>query len=468
MSEEIGFMSATDLRDRYRSGELSPVEVTRVLLERIESLDPVLNAFATVAAPIALSQAREAEKAYTTGAAGPLTGIPISIKDLTMTKGIRTTRGSLLFEDWVPDEDAPFMDRVYASGAIVLGKTTSPEFGWKGETTNRVNGSTHNPWRHGRTPGGSSGGGAAAVAAGLGPIGQGSDGAGSIRIPCSFCGLYGLKPSWALIAQYPSSGVIELAHLGPMTRTVADAALTLTATAGPDVRDRNSWGAGVDYLAALDNLDLSGLRVAWSPDLGYAPVEPEVRAATESAAKRFAELGCQVDEAHPGLDDPWEIVHTIWSSGMAAVLGDRLDSDGDRLDPGLRAVIETGLTFSAADLARAYLARSLYFQAWRRFMSAYDLVLTPTLPCTAFPVGQDHPGTVAGHETTYLGWTTFTYPFNVTGQPAATVPCGFDSQGLPIGLQIVGRYRDDATVLRASAAFEQAAPWAHHRPTVSP
>ncbi|MCC6791361.1 MAG: amidase [Thermomicrobiales bacterium] len=467
MTDEIGFMSATEMRDRFRTRALSPVEVATAMLERIDALNPTLNAYATVTGELALAQAKAAEAAYAAGDAPSMAGIPISIKDLTMTKGIRTTRGSLLYKDWVPDEDAPFMDKVYASGAVVLGKTNSPEFGWKGETTNRVTGSSHNPWKHGRTPGGSSGGGAAAVAAGLGPIGQGSDGAGSIRIPCGFCGLYGLKPTWAHIAQYPSSGVIELAHLGPMTRTVADAALMLTATAGPDARDRNSWGSGTDYLAALDDLDISGLRVAWSPDLGYAPVEPEVRAATEAAAKRFAELGCEVEEAHPTLSDPWEIVHTIWASGMAAAMRDRVEREGDLLDPGLRAVVETGLEISAADLATAYLQRSLYFQAWRRFMDGYDLVLTPTLPCTAFPVGQDHPGIVDGHTTTYLGWTTFTYPFNVTGQPAATVPCGFDSQGLPIGLQIGGRYRDDATVLRASAAFERIAPWAQHRPSIS-
>jgi aspartyl-tRNA(Asn)/glutamyl-tRNA(Gln) amidotransferase subunit A len=390
----------------------------------------------------------------------------MSIKDLTLTKGIRTTRGSLHYRDWVPDEDAPFMDRTYASGAVVLGKTNTPEFGWKGETTNRVSGSTHNPWKHGRTPGGSSGGAAAAVAAGLGPLAQGTDGAGSIRIPCSFTGLFGHKPSWGLIAQYPASGVIELAHFGPMTRTVADAALMLTAAAGRDARDRNSWSDGIDYLAALEDLDLTGLRIAWTPDLGYAPIVPEVRSATEAAAKRFVELGCNFEETHPGLADPWPIVNMIWASGMAAVNRERLPHDAGKFDPGLLAVIEEGLTISAAELASAYLQRSAYFQAWRTFMEQYDLVLTPTLPCTAFPVGQDHPGSIDGHATTYLGWTKFTYPFNVTGQPAATVPCGFDSNGLPIGLQIVGRYRDDVTVLRAAAAFEQLAPWAQLRPSV--
>ncbi len=467
-NQELCFLSAMDLKERFTSRELSPVEVTEAILSEIDRVNPALNAFVTVTSDLARAQARSAERAYTTNIAATLAGIPISIKDLTLTKGIRTTRGSLLYKDWVPDEDAPFMDRIYDTGAVVLGKTNTPEFGWKGESTNRVVGSSHNPWKYGRTPGGSSGGGAAAVAAGLGPLAQGSDGAGSIRIPCGFCGIFGLKPSWGLVPQYPSSGVIELAHLGPMTRTVRDAALMLNATAGEDARDRSSWSSGIDYLAALDNTDLTGLRVAWSPDLGYANAEPEVRDATAAAAKRFEELGCHVEEAHPKLQDPWNLLDTIWSAGMAVVNCDNLEEVRDLVDPGRLQIIEAGMKLMATDLASAFLQRSLYFQAWRQFMERFDLILTPTLPCTAFPVGQDHPGTVAGKPTTYLGWTPFTYPFNLTGQPAATVPCGFDSDGLPIGLQIVGRWRDDTTVLRAAAAFEAIASWARSRPPAGP
>jgi aspartyl-tRNA(Asn)/glutamyl-tRNA(Gln) amidotransferase subunit A len=468
---EIAFLSATELKRRYERRELSPVEVTSALLNRIERLDRDINAFVTVTTELALEQAKQAERDYADGTAKILSGIPTSIKDLTMTKGIRTTRGSLFYADWVPDEDAPFMERMYAAGAVILGKTNTPEFGWKGETSNRVSGTTHNPWQLGRTPGGSSGGGAAAVAAGMGPLAQGSDGAGSIRIPCGFSGLFGFKPSWGLIPQYPASGVIELAHLGPMTRTVADAALMLTAAAGTDPRDRISWSSGIDYVVAIDNNNpdeaLKGLRIAWTPNLGYAAVEPEVRRVTEQAARRFEELGATVEDAHPGLEDPWRIVDTIWCSGMAAVFRDKLPHERDHFDPGLATVIETGMTIPAADLAAALLARSAYFQAWRRFMKNYDLLLTPTLPCTAFPAGLDQPGTIAGHETTYLSWTAFTYPFNVTGQPAATVPCGFDADGLPIGLQVVGRYKDDVTVLRAAAAIEAVAPWRHHIPPIA-
>ena len=381
--------------------------------------------------------------------------------------GIRTTRGSLRYKDSVSDYDAPIIERLHEAGAVILGKTNLPEFGWKGDSTNRIIGSTHNPWKHGRTAGGSSGGGTAALAAGLGPLAQGSDGAGSIRIPASFCGIYGLKPSWGLIPQYPASAVELFSHLGPMTRTVADAALMLNVMAGADPRDRLSLPTEIDYLAALEE-DVAGLRVAWSPDLGYALVDPEVREIVEKAALRFEELGCHVEEAHPNLEDPWEsIVHVIWASAFAGLHLHDLETVRDQIDPGLVRVIEQGLQLSGAEVAIAYARRNDYYHAWRQFMERYDLLLTPALPVTAFPAGDDHPGQIDGQPTTYLSWTAFTYPFNITGQPAASVPCGFASDGLPVGLQIVGRWRDDVTVLRASAAFEALAPWAEKRPPLS-
>ena len=411
---------------------------------------------------------RIAEQAYQTGESPPpLAGIPTSIKDLVSMTGVRTTRGSLLYKDWVPDYDAPIIERLHEAGAVMLGKTNLPELGWKGDSTNRIIGSTHNPWKLGRTAGGSSGGGTAAVAAGLGPLAQGSDGAGSIRIPSSFCGIYGLKPSWGLIPQYPASAVELFSHLGPMTRTVADSALMLNIMAGADPRDRLSFPTETDYLASLEG-GIAGLRVAWSPDLGYALIDPEVRDIVAKAALRFEELGCHVEEAHPDLEDPWEsIVHIIWASAFAGLHLHDLDAVRDQIDPGLVRVIEQGLQLSGAEVAIAYARRNDYYHAWRQFMERYDLLLTPTLPVTAFTAGDDYPGQINGQPTTYLSWTAFTYPFNITGQPAATVPCGFASDGLPVGLQIVGRWRDDVTVLRASAAFEALAPWADKRPPLS-
>ena len=462
---DLCYLSALQLRDLYQKGEVSPVEVTEAILRRMDQLNPSLNAFITTTPELALKGARAAEKAYQTDKSPPpLAGIPTSIKDLVAMTGFRTTRGSWRYRDSVSDFDAPIMDRFHEAGAVIIGKTNLPEFGWKGDSTNRIIGSTHNPWQHGRTAGGSSGGGTAALAAGLGPLAQGSDGAGSIRIPTSFCGVYGLKPSWGIIPQYPASAVELFSHLGPMTRTVADSALMLNIMAGADPRDRLSIPTNTDYLADLEG-DITGLRVAWSPDLGYALVDPEVREIVTKAALRFEELGCHVEEVHPNLEDPWEsIVHVIWASAFAGIHLHDLDAVRDQIDPGLVRVIEQGLELTGAEVAIAYAKRNDYYHAWREFMEGYDLVLTPTLPVTAFPAGDDHPGQIDGQPTTYLSWTAFTYPFNITGQPAASVPCGFDYNGLPVGLQIVGRWRDDVTVLRASAAFEALAPWADKRP----
>jgi len=465
-SDDPWFLPALELRERYRRRELSPVEATEAILARIDRLNPALTAFVTVTPGLALAQARAAERAYAAGEAGPLAGVPISIKDLTPTKGIRTTRGSLVDPDWIPDEDPPFVERVYAAGAVMLGKTNTPELGWKGDSGNRVVGPTHNPWQHGRTAGGSSGGAAAAVAAGLGPLAQGSDGAGSIRIPAAFCGIFGLKPSFGLVPQYPASAVGDLSHLGPMTRTVRDAALLLGVVAGADPRDRLSWSPPqpVDYLAACEG-GVAGLRVAWSADLGYARVDPAVLAPIEAAARRFEALGARVEPVALGLESPWPVLDVIWASAMAGYYAGRLEQVRDLLDPGLLRVVEYGRTLSAEQLAAALIARNDYAQRLRRALDGYDLLLTPAVPVVAFAAGADEPARADPEDETPIEWTPFTYPFNLSGQPAATVPCGF-VDGLPVGLQIVGRWRDDAAVLRAAAAFEDAAPWADRRPPV--
>ena len=384
---DLCYLSALQLRELYLKHEVSPVEVTEAVLRRMDQLNPRLNAFITTTPELALEGARRAEQAYRTDESPPpLAGVPTSIKDLVGMTGIRTTRGSLRYKDSVSDFDAPIIERFHEAGAVMLGKTNMPEFGWKGDSTNRIIGSTHNPWKHGRTAGGSSGGGTAALAAGLGPLAQGSDGAGSIRIPASFCGIYGLKPSWGIIPQYPPSAVELLSHIGPMTRTVTDAALMLNVMVGADPRDRLSIPTELDYLAALEG-DIARLRVAWSPDLGYAAVDPEVREIVTKAALRFEELGYHVEEAHPGLEDPWEdIVHIIWGSTFAGLHLHDLDTVRDQIDPGLVRVIEQGLKLSGAAVAIAYAKRNDYYDAWRQFMERYDLLLTPALPVTAFPL----------------------------------------------------------------------------------
>jgi aspartyl-tRNA(Asn)/glutamyl-tRNA(Gln) amidotransferase subunit A len=460
-------MPATEMLTRFRDRSLSPVEVTTAILAQIEAADPAINAYVTVTGDLAMEQAKEAEQSWQAGNAGDLLGVPISIKDLTATKGIRTTRGSKLYENWIPDSDAVFVERVKNAGSVMLGKTNSPEFGMKGETTNPVSRTTGNPWNLERTAGGSTGGGAAAVAAGMGPLTQGGDGAGSIRIPSSFCGIYGLKPSLFLVPTFPPSAIASVAHLGPMTRTVADAALLLNVVAGEDARDRFSWSSNIDYLPFCETRDLKGWRVAWSPDLGYAAVEPEIVEMCERQLQVLRDLGADIVEAHPELPDPWDIEDDLWAAAMASMHIDNLAEVADQIDPGRKTVVEYGLTLSGAHLNRQMSRQAEYYENWRRFMQDFGLFVSPTEPCTAFQAGLDFPPVIAGREMTYLGWTAFTYPFNLTGFPAATVPAGFAADGLPVGLQLVGGWHDDPAVIAASAAYAAAAPWADRRPAVS-
>lgn len=463
--EDIAYLSAVELARCFRERTLSSVEVTNSLLERIEELNPTLNAFITVTASLARRQAEEADAALSRGEDDrPLLGIPVSLKDLAPTRGIRTTRGSVLTADWVPEFDATVTERVYEAGAVLLGKTNTSELGWKGSTNNLLIEPTRNPWNLERTPGGSSGGAAAALAAGLGPLAHGTDGAGSVRIPAAFCGVFALKPSFGLIPAWPASPTGTLSHQGPMARTVRDGALLLGALAGADERDRFSFGErGTDYAAAAEG-GIGGFRIAFSADLGFAAVESDVTEIVSEAAGRFESLGCHVEEASPALADPWPALDCVWSAAQAGPRADDLDDVRDRIDPGRAAVIERGLRTSGADLARAHAAMVETGEQLRTFMQPFDLLLTPTLPITAFAADADQPGSVAGRPTDYLSWTPFTYPFNITGQPAASVPCGFASDGLPVGLQIVGGWHDDVSVLRAAAAFEQARPWAHLKP----
>ena len=464
--EQLAQLTARQLREGYESGALGPVAVVEALLGRIERLDGDLNAFVTVTADEARRAAADAEQALRGGgdgggAGGALGGVPISIKDMIVTRGVRTTIGSLLLADWVPDFDTPTSERLRAAGAPLLGKTTTSEFGWKGDSGNRVNGPARNPWRLDRTAGGSSGGAAAAVAAGLGPVAIGSDGAGSVRIPAAFCGVFGIKPSYGVIPAFPISPIESLSHLGVLATTVADAADVLDVVAGPDPRDRFSLpDTGADFAAALAE-PVGELRVAWSPDLGYAAVEPEVRELTAAAAGVFESLGCRVDEVVPGWDDPYPFLDVIWSAANAGRHRDDLEQVRHLIDPGRLEVAERGMRITGPELALANAAKADFAETVRRFMDGYDLLLTPTLPLTAFAAGADQPGEVAGRSTEFLGWTPFTYPFNITGQPAASVPCGM-AGGLPVGLQIVGGWRADALVMRAAAAFEQAAPWPRH------
>jgi aspartyl-tRNA(Asn)/glutamyl-tRNA(Gln) amidotransferase subunit A len=456
-------LPASDLLIAYRSRALSPVEVTVAALERIEALNPLLCAYVTVTPELALDQAHAAERAYRearVSAEQSLLGVPASVKDVVPTAGVRTTMGSRLFADWVPDHDAPLVERLRRAGAVLLGKTNLPELGWKGDSGNRLVGPTRNPFDPARTAGGSSGGAAVAVATGMGPLAQGGDGAGSIRIPAALTGVFGMKPSHGTIPYAPAGALELLVAEGPLTRTVDDAVLMLDALAGFDPRDRLSLPRPASSFREALQDDVSGLRVAYCPALGH-PVAPEVAAVVGDAVAVFeTELGCRIEQVPAPWADPNEIVDVFFASAYAGLhaggygIGADPDAALGELDPGLARLVTRGLGLSAADLTRAHLALLRFADQARAFMEAWDLLLTPTLPVTAFVAGEDQPpGSASPHD-----WLSTTYPFNLTGQPAATVPAGV-ADGLPLGLQVVGALRDDATVLAAAAAFERARPW---------
>jgi len=464
----LAWLPATELAALIRKKQVSPVEVIGAVLDRIDTINPRLNAFVTLTDEQARREAKAAERALMKRGArlGPLHGVPFSVKDLVITRGVRTTFGTPLYRDHVPTEDAPMVERMKAAGGIMLGKTNTPTFGWLGATHNLVFGITRNPWNLERTPGGSSGGASAAAAAGLGPLHIGTDGGGSIRIPASCAGIFGYKASYGRIPTYPVSGAWSLSHIGPLTRTVADAALMLTVCAGPDERDQYSLpGPRVDYVKALRG-NVKGLRVAYTDDLGFVDaVDPEVRAACAKAARVFRDLGCRLEDVKPGWPSPREAWGEIFCGGIATRMAPYLDRRSD-IEPGLYRIIETTLKNPPTKYVQAWFDRLAWWEHPRAFFAKYDLLLTPTIACPPFPVGLDNPTEIAGKPVDAYAWIPFTYPFNMTGQPASSVPCGFTKDGLPIGLQIVGRRFDDATVLRASAAFERARPWAQHRPVL--
>jgi aspartyl-tRNA(Asn)/glutamyl-tRNA(Gln) amidotransferase subunit A len=464
--EELIWRSALELVDLVRSKQVSPVEITEAVLARIEALNPRLNAVCLVAHDAARRAAREAEIAVVKGEPlGPLQGAPVSIKDVIFTRGLRTTGGSRLFAEVVPEEDAVAVARLRAAGAVITGKTNTSEFGHKAVTENPLFGITRNPWNLELTPGGSSGGAAAAVAAGLGPLGLGTDGGGSIRIPAAFCAVYGFKPSWGRVPQHPGfPGWDYVGCTGPITRTVRDAALVLDVIAGGDDRDRYSLPreAG-SYLEACDE-EIKGFHVAWTADLGYAAVDPRVQAVCENAAAEFEALGCHVEVVNPGWDSPEEVFGTLIAAQFYAHWSDHLPAAEALLDPTLVKLIRRGGAISARDYLVAAERVKGYWSEVQGFLARFDLLLTPTVAVPPFAAGQAPPREIAGQDVSVLGWMPFTYPFNLTGQPAASVPAGFTDDGLPVGLQIIGRRHADRAVLAASAAYETACPWSERRP----
>ncbi|MGW6734886.1 amidase [Streptomyces sp. NPDC055013] len=449
-------LTAVQLLDGYRKGEFSPVDATRATLERAERIQPEVNAFVRLTAEEALAQAGASADRWRRGEpAGLLDGVPVTVKDILLMRGGPTLKGSKTISEtgnW--DEDAPSVARLRAHGAVFLGKTTTPEFGWKGVTDSPRSGVTRNPYDPTRTAGGSSGGAAAAVALGAGPLALGTDGGGSVRIPAAFCGIFGLKPTYGRVPLYPASAFGTLAHVGPMTRDAADAALLLDVIGTPDSRDWSALpSAPGSFVSGLAG-GVHGLRVAYSPSLGgQVAVRPAVAAAVRRAVQRLAGLGAFVEETDPDFTDPVDAFHTLWFTGAARVTQHLGPHQRELLDPGLREVCDAGARLTALDYLAAVDVRMELGRRMGHFHDTYDLLVTPALPLTAFEAGAEVPKG-SGHRR-WTGWTPFTYPFNLTQQPAATVPVGTDGDGLPIGLQLVAaRHRDDLVLRAAHALYE--------------
>lgn len=476
--DEIAWLGADELTKAYRDRDLSPVDVTRAILDRIDALNPQINAYCLVDHEAALADARASEARWQRGEPlGAIDGVPASVKDLILTKGWPTLRGSLTTDPAGPwDVDAPATARLRESGAVLLGKTTTPEFGWRGSTDSPVYGITRNPWRLDTTPGGSSGGATAAVAAGLGPFALGTDGGGSVRIPAAFTGTVGLKAHFGRIPAYPLSPMGTVAHIGPQTRTVADCARLFEVIARPDSRDWTSlpptdrdWSADVAAGRRADGI--KGLRIAYSPRLGYVKwVDARIEHALDAAAKKFAELGAIVEQADPGFDDCADVFRVHWFSSARHLLHRLPEDKLQRLDPGLREVIDYAERYTIADFMDAQLKRGQMAVAMAKLHQRYDLLLTPATAVLPFAVGRVMPepptGLDIGMAQDWTWWTPFSYPFNLTQQPAIVLGCGFSDDGLPISLQLVAPNHREDLCLRAAAAYEAATEWHRVRPPI--
>jgi aspartyl-tRNA(Asn)/glutamyl-tRNA(Gln) amidotransferase subunit A len=456
MADDIAFLPATRLIELYRARELSPVAVIGETLARLERHEGALNAFVLYDPESALAAARASEARWRKGAPqGLLDGVPVALKDTLLTRGWPRRMGSRTIDPnqrW--DEDAPAAARLRAAGAVFFGKTTTPEFGWKGATDSPLTGITRNPWDLERTPGGSSGGSAAAVSSGICPLAVGTDAGGSIRIPASFCGIFGLKPTFGRVAAYPQGAFGDVAHVGPMARTVDDAALMLDAMKGPDSRDWFSLpDDGIAYREAVHDGSLKGKRIALSPTLGYAEPVPAVRAAVKRAAKVFAELGAIVEPADPFDASPMPIFETLALGGFWALLRAQTPEAVMLMDQALVAMCRRGERVTQEQYVEAIGKRVALGQRLRQFFDRYDLLLSPTMPIPAAyaePRSDEVP-----HAGNSWSWVVYTYPFNLTKNPSASIPCGFEG-GLPLGLQVTGPLYRDLAVLQACRAYEAA------------
>jgi len=454
MSKDLALMPASKLVKLFRRGKASPVEALQAVFAQTDRLNPVLNAFQAQDRDRAMKAAKASEKRWKKGKPlSDIDGVPTTIKDTLWTIGMPTLFGTKANDPKGPwTQDAPVPGSLRAAGAVIFAKTTTPEYGWKGVTDSPLFGITRNPWNTEKTPGGSSGGSAASLAAGMGTLSAGTDAAGSVRIPASFSGLATLKATFARVPVYPPSAQGTLSNIGPMARNVTDVAMMMNVITKPDPRE---WYGlpydGMDYVKALKG-SLKGLKIAYSPTLGFVKnVDPEVAAAVAKAAKIFARLGAKVTEVDPGIPDTTQILDIHWMGNVSVLLKKFSPEQQKLMDPGLLRAAAVGARQSQSDYITAMNQRQEIGATLNVFMSKYDLLLTPTMPIPAFDVGKSTP---KGGDDVSLAWTPFTLTFNLSRQPAASVPCGLTKSGLPIGLQIVGGHYKDALVLRAAKAFE--------------
>ena len=449
------YMPANRLVERYELKSLSPVEVVKEALARISDVDGDVNAYCLVDEEVALAAAKASEDRWMKGEPqGLADGVPVSVKDIVLTKGHTVRRGSKTTWGNAPDRfDCPAVGRFREHGAVIIGRTTTPEHGWKGLCDSPLTGITRNPWDTSKTPGGSSGGAAASAALGMAHLNIGTDGGGSVRIPAAFTGVFGCKATFGRVPVFPPSAMGTLSHVGPLTRTVEDAAMMLNIMAQPDSRD---WSAlpydPLDFRSELD-LGVRHLNVAYSPNLGYAEVEPEVATIVADAVKVLEGLGAMIEEVDPGFEDPKEIFNAHWDLGAARLVDKVPEDRRAEMDPGLLRIAARGRQLTLAQHADAVDARVELGRKMNLFHDTYDLLVTPAMPITAFTAGQD----LADMDTQedWMDWSPFTYPFNLTGQPACVVPCGFTEVGMPVGLQIVGPRYADLLIMRAAGAFER-------------
>lgn len=465
---EICFLPAYKMREKIETQELTSLQITEAIIKRIEKINNRINAYCTPTFDLARKMAKKADKRMKEGKElPPLHGIPTSIKDLVLTKGIRTTFGCIIYENNVPEEDEVVIKRLKNAGMVLLGKTNTPAFGHQAVTDNPIFGKTKNPWNLERTSGGSSGGAGASVASGMGPLALGSDGGGSIRIPSSFCGVYGLKPSFGRIPHYPSSGIMwkSLDHYGPIVRFVKDAALMLDVMAGPFAGDRNSLPKSDLKYSDIVDIKPKKLKIGYSFDLGFIKaVDPEVKNVVMDSIKKFEEFNWEIEEIKMKLKRPEMAFNTLVTAGLAHDLESYLEEWQEQMSPNLVRMIQAGTTYSAVDLERAMYQRKLIHEEIFKQFRRYDILVTPSTAVYPFELGKMFPSKIAGKRASPVAWMSFTFPFNLSGNPAASIPCGWSSEGTPIGMQIVGKQFDEETVLQVSKAFEDLQPWQDKRP----